>query len=359
MEEIKREEFITAYSSTFKKPSKIMELPRGIEVFKSVRFKSEAINILGKERFNHVLKQLYATPSEGGFGMSTSMIARLLKKPVSTVKLWLRELEDEKVLRLRPVIHPPKIGNLVLDLGMQCEGYEFKNGYTYVTNIYPTNELCYTICLAYGDGTIDKTVKRAPFRIRIFNADWNLLEPAFKKALKVAEIFDAKASYYYVNQANKKVYDRTLATQWVIEINSTTLASIMVTEEGEIRTDTLRKTLKPPFTWHSIGGFTAAEGWISKPPRKLAELTQPEQNLVLLEEIQKALNREKITTTLKPDPKSAKTTIYIRGRLVRTTQRLYRLRIIAKDFDKFVEKIDGKIQHPEKEERIKQHLQTF
>jgi len=87
---------------------------------------------------------------------------------------------------------------------MKCEGYEFKNGYTYVTNIYPTNELCYTIWLAYGDGTIDKT-----------------------------------------------------------------------------------------------------------------------------------------------------------GRLVRTTQRLYRLRIIIKDFDKFVEKIDGKIQHPEKEERIKQHLQTF
>jgi len=200
----KHEEFITAYSSTFKKPSKIMELPREIEVFKSVRFKSEAINILGKERFNHVLKQLYATPSEGGFGMSTFMIARLLKKPVSTVKLWLRELVDEKVLRLRPVIHPPKIGNLVLDLGMKCEGYEFKNGYTYVTNIYPTNELCYTIWLAYGDGTIDKT-----------------------------------------------------------------------------------------------------------------------------------------------------------GRLVRTTQRLYRLRIIIKDFDKFVEKIDGKIQHPEKEERIKQHLQTF
>jgi len=80
---------------------------------------------------------------------------------------------------------------------------------------------------------------------------------------------------------------------------------------------------------------------------------------VLLEEIQKALNREKIATTLKPDSKSAKTTIYIRGRLVRTTQRLYRLRILAKDFDKFAEKIDGKIQHPEKEERIKQHLQTF
>lgn len=319
------------------------------QVIKEAKTKAKAIETIGEDGFNEFLRFMYEAHPKG-LGMTTLMMAEKLDKPLATVRLWLHQLEDRKLLKMRPRVRPPYAGKLVKHRRLEREGIELVgSSYMYVMYTYPDQSLCYIIGFCVGDGSVERTWKRTPYRIVICNTNWSLLEPVFKRAKKVANKFRTKAVITYHDRDGHKV-PREKAYAWYIRISSSTLARIISSDEEGFGQRTLDTLLSPDFIGDFLAGLWDADGYVYlRNKEMITSLRQAETNLSLLYRIHQALGKVGIPTS-KPTLiiRGAESPRMIAGRPAIFKKAVYEIRVLAGGMPKWVQSIGKKMIHPEK-----------
>jgi len=265
-----------------KKKQQINKLLLGAQVIKDAKTKAKAIASIGESGFNEILRFMYEAYPKG-LGMTTIVMAEKLDKPLTTIRIWLHQSEDRKLLKMRPRVKPPYAGKLVKHRRSEREGIELVgSSYVYMTHVYPDRDLCYVIGFCIGDGSVERTWKRTPYRIVICNTNWNLLEPLFQRAEKVANKFRTKAVITYRDRDGRKA-QREKAYAWYIQISSSALARIISSDEEGFKQSTIDVLLSPDFIRDFLAGLWDADGYMYlRDKEMIASLRQAETDLPLL-----------------------------------------------------------------------------
>ena len=344
-----------------KSPERHTELPPALTTIRNAGSMREAIAMMGRERFYETLRLMYEAYPKG-HGMTMLMIADELKKPYSVVKYWLKKLEAEKILVVRPPIRLPSESVLVPYIWMDGERSEMvDNGYVYRVYVYPGSDMCYIIGFCIGDGNVEFLKgKRRPYRITLCNTDWSLLDPVLSRAERVARRFGVKAAVSYHDREGKKV-PRENAYAWHIRMASSSLARIIGSEEG-IKQKSLDVLLSPKFMGDFLAGLWDADGYVlyriryDKYRRQdvRISLRQSETRLPLLHKIYLAFKKVKISASA-PNLVIPKTNVVriIAGKPAKFKEAVHEIRVYADGVPSWVQFIGKKMVHPRKVSVIK------
>ena len=323
----------------------VFELPPEIEVVRRVKSIPEAIKIIGRDKWEHLLKMMYVDAE-----MSMRAISRELHdKPVTTIHDWLHRMVDkERIPRVRPGVMLKKVAELTPYMGLdgKTKVRKIDKSYLHVTYVYPDPDLCYIIGFCLGNGCVDRS------SLLLFNTEWGLLEPILEKATKVAEKFRVSATATYHNMKHERA-EKEEAYYWKIGIWSTALARMISDDKEWVKEQTLNVLLQATHIGDFLAGFWDADGYVNVRPRRIdVGLAQSESHLPLFRKIEEALRTFGIKTY--EHKRAPEKCIKIYGKSVSFREPVYVMYLSMTDVPKWLKLVAHKLLHPRKTAKVEE-----